>query len=217
MSSHPGSTMKDAIALAEYIRDLGYMPEQVQDFYPTPGTISTCMYYTGIDPMTMKPVYVAKDMEEKKTKKRHNATVTFSRKEQKEEMLQYLNSVQLQNIMPDDVKGKDCLKVLWAVEYLHRLAVDGKIRVQVPMFEEDSQEKQGLLDEIDALKADNKRLSELENGYVSSLNTLSEEITTLKERIADIRKNVEWTVRQAADTPDYADELIEQLFSVIGK
>lgn len=156
-------------------------------------------------------------MEEKKTKKRHNATVTFSRKEQKEEMLQYLNSVQLQNLMPDDVKGKDCLKVLWAVEYLHRLAVDGKIRVQIPMFEEDSQEKQGLLDEIDALKADNKRLSELENGYVSSLNTLSEEITILKERIADIRKNVEWTVRQAADTPDYADELIEQLFSVIGK
>ena len=85
------------------------------------------------------------------------------------------------------------------------------------MFEEDSQEKQGLLDEIDALKADNKRLSELENGYVSSLNALSEEITILKERIADIRKNVEWTVRQAADTPDYADELIEQLFSVIDK
>lgn len=84
-------------------------------------------------------------MEEKKTKKRHNATVTFSRKEQKEEMLQYLNSVQLQNIMPDDVKGKDCLKVLWAVEYLHRLAVDGKIRVQVPMFEENSQEKQGKI------------------------------------------------------------------------
>ena len=54
MSSHPGSTMKDAIALAEYIRDLGYMPEQVQDFYPTPGTISTCMYYTGLDPTTMK-------------------------------------------------------------------------------------------------------------------------------------------------------------------
>lgn len=50
MSSHPGSTMKEAIALAEYLRDLGYMPEQVQDFYPTPSTISTCMYYTGVDP-----------------------------------------------------------------------------------------------------------------------------------------------------------------------
>ncbi len=58
MSSHPGSDLKAAIALAEYLRDLGYMPEQVQDFYPTPSTISTCMYYTGYDPRTMKKVYV---------------------------------------------------------------------------------------------------------------------------------------------------------------
>ena len=58
MSSHPGSTMKEAVALAEYLRDLGYMPEQVQDFYPTPSTISTCMYYTGVDPRTMEKVYV---------------------------------------------------------------------------------------------------------------------------------------------------------------
>jgi len=65
MSSHPGSTMKEAIALAEYLRDLGYMPEQVQDFYPTPSTISTCMYYTGVDPRTMKPVYVPKNPHEK--------------------------------------------------------------------------------------------------------------------------------------------------------
>ena len=65
MSSHPGSTLKEAIALAEYLRDLGYMPEQVQDFYPTPSTISTCMYYTGVDPRTMKPVYVAHDPHEK--------------------------------------------------------------------------------------------------------------------------------------------------------
>ena len=57
MSSHPGSTMKEAIELAEYIRDLGYMPEQVQDFYPTPSTLSTCMYYTGLDPATMDNVY----------------------------------------------------------------------------------------------------------------------------------------------------------------
>ncbi len=49
MSSHPGSTLKEAMELAEYLRDLGYMPEQVQDFYPTPSTISTCMYYTGYD------------------------------------------------------------------------------------------------------------------------------------------------------------------------
>lgn len=65
MSSHPGSTMKEAVTLAEYLRDLGYMPEQVQDFYPTPSTISTCMYYTGVDPRTMKPVYVPKNPHEK--------------------------------------------------------------------------------------------------------------------------------------------------------
>ena len=65
MSSHPGSTMKDAIKLAEYLRDLGYMPEQVQDFYPTPSTISTCMYYTGVDPRDMSPVYVPKNPHEK--------------------------------------------------------------------------------------------------------------------------------------------------------
>lgn len=65
MSSHPGSTMKEAIELAEYIRDLGYMPEQVQDFYPTPSTLSTCMYYTGYDPRTMEKVYTPVSFHEK--------------------------------------------------------------------------------------------------------------------------------------------------------
>ncbi|HIV23515.1 MAG TPA: YgiQ family radical SAM protein [Candidatus Merdiplasma excrementigallinarum] len=65
MSSHPGCTMKEAVELAEYLRDLGHMPEQVQDFYPTPSTISTCMYYTGLDPRTMEPVYVPKNPHEK--------------------------------------------------------------------------------------------------------------------------------------------------------
>ena len=65
MSSHPGSTLNDAVMLAEYLRDHRLTPEQVQDFYPTPGTISTCMYYTEIDPLTMKPVYVPKTFEEK--------------------------------------------------------------------------------------------------------------------------------------------------------
>ena len=65
MSSHPGSTLKEAIELSEYLRDLGYMPEQVQDFYPTPSTISTCMYYTGVDPRNMQPVYVATNPHEK--------------------------------------------------------------------------------------------------------------------------------------------------------
>ena len=65
MSSHPGSTMKEAVELAEFVRDMGYMPEQVQDFYPTPSTISTVMYYTGLDPRTMEPVYVPRDPHEK--------------------------------------------------------------------------------------------------------------------------------------------------------
>lgn len=65
MSSHPGSTLKEAIELAEYLRDLGYMPEQVQDFYPTPGTLSTCMYYTELDPRTMEKVYIPKSAHEK--------------------------------------------------------------------------------------------------------------------------------------------------------
>ncbi len=63
MSSHPGSTLRDAVQLAESVRDMGYMPEQVQDFYPTPSTVSTCMYYTGLDPRTMERVYVPKGRE----------------------------------------------------------------------------------------------------------------------------------------------------------
>ena len=65
MSSHPGSTLKEAVELAVHLRDLGYMPEQVQDFYPTPSTISTCMYYTGLDPRTMEKVYVPVNPHEK--------------------------------------------------------------------------------------------------------------------------------------------------------
>ena len=65
MSSHPGSTLAEAIELAEYVRDMGFNPEQVQDFYPTPSTISTCMYYTGLDPLTMEPIYVPRTPHEK--------------------------------------------------------------------------------------------------------------------------------------------------------
>ena len=65
MSSHPGCTMKEAVKLAEYVRDLGFTPEQVQDFYPTPSTLSTCMYYTGIHPLTGEKVYVPRDPHEK--------------------------------------------------------------------------------------------------------------------------------------------------------
>ena len=69
MSSHPGSAINDAIELALYLKRNGINPEQVQDFYPTPGTASTCMYYTGIDPFTMKKVYVARSYEEKKAQR----------------------------------------------------------------------------------------------------------------------------------------------------
>ncbi len=65
MSSHPGSTLEDAVLLTEFLRDTGHQPEQVQDFYPTPGTLSTCMYYTGLDPRSMQPVFVPKTLQEK--------------------------------------------------------------------------------------------------------------------------------------------------------
>jgi radical SAM superfamily enzyme YgiQ (UPF0313 family) len=65
MSGHPGCSLKEAVELAEYLRDTGYRPEQVQDFYPTPGTLSTCMYYTGYYPLTMERVYVPRAPEEK--------------------------------------------------------------------------------------------------------------------------------------------------------
>ncbi len=65
MSSHPGSTLKDAVELAVFLKREHIRPEQVQDFYPTPGTISTCMFYTGLDPYTEKPVFVPRTPEEK--------------------------------------------------------------------------------------------------------------------------------------------------------
>jgi len=69
MSSHPGCNLDDAIELAEYLQSVGFQPEQVQDFYPTPGTLSTCMYYTGLDPRTMKRVFVPKSQREKTTQR----------------------------------------------------------------------------------------------------------------------------------------------------
>jgi len=78
MSSHPGSTLKDAVLLAEFLRDINYQPEQVQDFYPTPGTVSTCMYYTGINPISMKKVYVPKSFAEKRMQR---ALLQYRKKE----------------------------------------------------------------------------------------------------------------------------------------
>ena len=78
ISSHPGATMRAAVKLTEYLNKIHHMPEQVQDFYPTPGTISTCMFYTGIDPRNMKKVYVPKD---KETKKLQRALLQYRKKE----------------------------------------------------------------------------------------------------------------------------------------
>lgn len=87
MSSHPGSTLKSAVELALFLKKEGIHPQQVQDFYPTPGTISTCMYYTGIDPRTMKRVYVAKDPKEKAMQR---ALLQYSRPENYELVRQAL-------------------------------------------------------------------------------------------------------------------------------
>lgn len=148
-------------------------------------------------------------------KKRNNATVTFSRKEQKEEMLQYLNSVQLQNLMPDNVKGKDCKMVLWAVEYLHRLAVDGKIRVQVPMYEEDSQEKQGMIDEIARLKAEIKQLQSMpfvakimQQG--NTIKNLEKEIGTKDEQISHLKYDLKLALGGETNFVETINSLVEE-------
>ena len=103
MSSHPGSTLKDAIELAEFLRDNKIRPQQVQDFYPTPGTISTCMYYTGIDPYTMKPVFVPKTMEDKKLQR---ALLQYFKPENKELVLKALKSEKRFDLIG---KGPKCL------------------------------------------------------------------------------------------------------------
>ncbi|MGM9647516.1 MAG: YgiQ family radical SAM protein [Eubacteriales bacterium] len=103
MSSHPGSKLQDAIELALYLKKSGYAPEQVQDFYPTPGTASTVMFYTGLDPFTMKKVYVATDYEEKKMQR---ALLQWNRKENHE-----IIRTALRKAGRDDLigYGDDCL------------------------------------------------------------------------------------------------------------
>ena len=87
ISSHPGSTLKDAVELAVFLKKYGFVPDQVQDFYPTPGTLSTCMYYTELDPLTMKPVYVAKNMEEKRMQR---ALIHYNKKENRDLVMKAL-------------------------------------------------------------------------------------------------------------------------------
>ena len=103
MSSHPGSTLQDAVALAEYLNQRGRQPEQVQDFYPTPGTISTAMYYTELDPRTMKPVYVAKSSHEKALQR---ALLQWKRPDKRELVIEALKKAGREDLIGF---GKDCL------------------------------------------------------------------------------------------------------------
>jgi len=116
MSSHPGSTLGDAIALAEYLRDHHLSPEQVQDFYPTPSTISTTMYYTEIDPRDMKPVYICKNPHEKAMQR---ALIQYKRPENYELVKEALIKAGREDLIgfgeeclipPRKIKGKDFKK-----------------------------------------------------------------------------------------------------------
>ncbi len=97
ISSHPGATLDDAVDLAVYLKRYGFVPDQVQDFYPTPGTLATCMYYTELDPFTMRPVYVAKNMREKHMQR---ALIHFNRPENRSLVLQALNETGRTELIP---------------------------------------------------------------------------------------------------------------------
>ncbi len=103
MSSHPGSTLKDAIELSVFLKREGMRPEQVQDFYPTPGTVSTCMYYTGLDPLTMKPIYVARTPAEKAEQR---ALLQYFKPENRELVLRTLKRYGRSDLIGN---GKECL------------------------------------------------------------------------------------------------------------
>lgn len=115
MSSHPGSTIKDAVELALFLKKNKMRPEQVQDFYPTPGTISTCMFYTGIDPMTGKPVYVPKTEREKQ---RQRALLQYFRPENRRIVIEALEEIHRTDLIGN---GPDCL-VAPDREYAKKLA-----------------------------------------------------------------------------------------------
>ena len=103
MSSHPGSTINDAIELSLFLKKEGLHPEQVQDFYPTPGTISTCMFYTGLNPMNMKPVYVPRTPEEKAQQR---ALLQYYKPENRQFVLSALRKANRTDLIG---YGKNCL------------------------------------------------------------------------------------------------------------
>ena len=97
ISSHPGSTLNDAVELALFLKDYGFIPDQVQDFYPTPGTMATCMYYTELDPMTMEKVYVAKNMEDKKMQR---ALIHYNKPENRKTVIKALQKAKREDLIP---------------------------------------------------------------------------------------------------------------------
>lgn len=97
ISSHPGSTLDDAIELALFLKEYGFVPDQVQDFYPTPGTLSTCIFYTEMDPVTLEPVYVAKNMEEKKLQR---ALIHYKKPENRQLVIKALEKADRQDLIP---------------------------------------------------------------------------------------------------------------------
>lgn len=118
MSSHPGSRLEDAVELALFLKELNIRPEQVQDFYPTPGTLSTCMFYTGLDPMTMQEVYVPKAPEEKAMQR---ALLQYFRPSNQELVLKALRMAKRTDLIGS---GKDCLvrEPVQASERIHRVS-----------------------------------------------------------------------------------------------
>jgi uncharacterized radical SAM protein YgiQ len=125
MSSHPGSHIEDAIRLAEYIRDLGYMPEQVQDFYPTPSTLSTVMYCTGVDPRTMEKVYVPKTSHEKAVQR---ALIQYRKPENYELVKEALLKSGRTDLIGFD--RKKCLIPPRKIEHTKRRHIDGKRKIK---------------------------------------------------------------------------------------
>ena len=103
ISSHPGCTLEDAVRLAEWLNRQGHMPEQVQDFYPTPGTLATCMWYTGIDPRTMEPVYVAKTPHDKAMQR---ALLQWARPDKRKLVIQALHEAGRTDLIGF---GRECL------------------------------------------------------------------------------------------------------------
>lgn len=104
ISSHPGSTLSDAVELALFLKEFGFVPDQVQDFYPTPATLATCMYYTEMDPFTMKPVYVAKDLEEKKMQR---ALIHYHKPENRQTVVKALKKAGREDLISVLLGGRD--------------------------------------------------------------------------------------------------------------